>query len=159
MAIYLDDIDYRILQLLQHDSQISTKDIAKEVQLSQTPVYERVRRLEREGYIRGYVALLSPEKLHLGFSVFCHVKLARQTTRDAQEFIRLIKTVPEVTECYALSGSSDYLLKIHAPDMAYYRRLILDVLGGIESIGSMESQFVLSEVKNTTELPLNHIFE
>ncbi|MBD5310782.1 MAG: Lrp/AsnC family transcriptional regulator [Bacteroides sp.] len=155
----LDDIDCRLLELLQNNSNISTKELAREVNLSQTPVYERVRRLEREGYIKQYVALLNAEKLNLGFSVYCHVRLSRQTAKDAHEFIEIIKKVEEVTECYSMSGSTDYLLKIHAPDMAYYRRFVLEVLGNIEAVGSMESQFVMSEVKHTTCLPLSQLSE
>lgn len=155
----IDAIDRKILEKLQANCRLTTKEIAQEVRLSPTPVYERIRRLEREGYIKGYVAILDPEKLDLGFSVFCHVKLARQKTDDAREFVRFIRTVPEVMECYALSGDTDYLLKIHAPNMAYYRHLILDVLGNIDSIGSLDSQFVLSAAKKTTQLPLGHLPE
>lgn len=155
----LDEIDCRLLELLQTNSHISTKELAHEVNLSQTPVYERVRRLEREGYIKQYVALLNAEKLNLGFAVYCHVRLKRQTAKDAHEFIEVIKKVEEVTECYSMSGSTDYLLKIHAPDMAYYRRFVLEVLGNIEAVGSMESHFVMSEVKHTTCLPLSQLSE
>lgn len=150
----LDDIDIALLKMLQQNSRVTTKDLSMAVGLSQTPVYERVKRLEAEGYITNYVALLDADKLHLGFSVYCNVKLARQTTEAAFRFMETIKEIPEVTECYSMAGSTDYLLKIHAPDMAYYRRFVLETLGSIPEIGSIESQFVMSTVKFSTALPI-----
>ncbi|MCM1377918.1 MAG: Lrp/AsnC family transcriptional regulator [Clostridium sp.] len=153
----LDKIDIKLLQCLQNNSRLTTKDLAKEVNLSTTPVYERVKRLENEGYIRRYVAILDPEKLNLGFTVYVYVKLSKQTHQGAKDFIEAIKDLPEVTECYSLAGKFDYMMKLHAPNMRYYRNLVLDVLGSIESVGSVESTFVMHEVKRTTNLPLNQL--
>lgn len=153
----LDRTDIRLLQCLQNNSRLTTKELAQEVHLSTTPVYERVKRLENEGYIRRYVAVLDPEKLNLGFQVYVYVKLSRQTQQGAQDLIDAIKDLPEVTECYSVAGQFDYLLKIHAPHMMYYRQLVLDVLGKIESVSSVESTFVMSEIKRTTALPLNQL--
>lgn len=151
----LDATDLKILQILQQNSQMSTKELASAVNLSTTPVYERVRRLEKEGVIKGYVAMLNPDKLNLGFSVFCNVKLVSHSTDAANEFMDIVRDIPEVVECYSMAGAFDYLLKIYAPDMAYYREFVIEVLGRIKAIGSVTSTFVMSEVKRTTALPLN----
>ena len=93
-------------------------------------------------------AVLDAEKLNQGFVVFCSVKLRRLNRDIAAEFTRIIQDIPEVTECYNISGSYDYLLKIHAPNMKYYQEFILNVLGTIDSLGSLESTFVMAEVKH-----------
>jgi Lrp/AsnC family transcriptional regulator, leucine-responsive regulatory protein len=104
--------------------------------------------LEREGYIKKYIAVLDADKLNQGFVVFCNVKLRRMNKDIAMEFTRIIQNIPEVTECYNISGSYDYLLKIHAPNMKYYQEFIINVLGTIDSLGSLESMFVMDEVKH-----------
>jgi len=154
MTDTLDKIDIKLLQCLQNNSRLTTKELAQEVNLSTTPVYERVKHLEAAGYIKRYVAMLDAEKLNLGLVVYINVKLGRQSHQDAQEFIDVIRDLPEVTECYCVAGRSDYLLKLYAPDMRTYRNLILDVLGKIDAVSSLESTFVMSEVKHTTALPL-----
>ncbi|MBO5613715.1 MAG: Lrp/AsnC family transcriptional regulator [Prevotella sp.] len=144
----LDDTDIKILRCLQQDARLTIKEISREVNLSSTPVFERIKRMEREGYIKRYVTVLDAEKLHKGFIVFCSVKLANINKQVAEEFCETIKDIPEVTECYNISGRNDYLLKVHAPDMKYYQEFILNVLGRIPHLGSLESTFVMEEVKN-----------
>ena len=118
----LDKVDLQILRTLQENARLTTKELAARVSLSSTPVFERLKRLESGGYIKN---------------------------RDiAAEFTRIIQDIPEVTECYNISGSYDYLLKIHAPNMKYYQEFILNVLGTIDSLGSLESTFVMAEVKH-----------
>ena len=141
----LDKTDLQIL---------TTKELAAKVNLSPTPVFERVKRLEANGYIKKYVAVLDPEKLNRGFVVFCSVKLRRLNRDIAAEFTRIVREIPEVTECYNISGDYDYLLKIHAPDMKYYQEFIINVLGTIESMGSLMSTFVMDEVKHEYGIPL-----
>ena len=143
----LDKIDISILKALQQNARITNKDLAAKIHLSPSPVYERLKRLESEGYIERYTAVLNAEKLNLGFIVFCSVKLQRLNTDIAGDFVAKIKEIPEVTECYNVSGEFDYLLKIHAPDMQYYNQFILNVLGRIESLGSIQSSFVMNPVK------------
>lgn len=143
----LDHIDLQILRTLQDNARLTTKELAARVHLSTTPVFERLKRLEAQGYIKKYIAVLDAEKLNRGFLVFCQVKLRRLNKEIAEEFTGIIREIPEVTECYNISGSYDYLLKIHAPDMKYYQEFLLNVLGTIESLGSMESTFVMDEVK------------
>ncbi|WP_295730205.1 Lrp/AsnC family transcriptional regulator [uncultured Muribaculum sp.] len=150
----LDDIDIDILRALQNDARLSTRQLAAKVHRSPTPVFERVKRMEAEGYIRRYLAVLDADKLGRGFVVFCQVKL-RQINRDiASDFVRLVQSLPEVTECYNVSGAFDYLLKIHAPSMTEYRDFVLNKLGAFDLVGSIESTFVMSEIKHDYGIPL-----
>ena len=147
MADNLDETDLQILKTLQRNAKLTTKELAEAVHLTPTPVFERQKRLERQGYIKKYVAILDPEKLGLGLQVFCKVKLKQINHEIADAFTRRIMRIPEVTECYNTSGAYDYLLKVRARDMKQYQEFILTKLGEIESVGSIESTFVMSEVK------------
>ena len=144
----LDKTDLMILRALQQNARLTTKELAAQVHLSTTPVFERQKRLERMGYIRKYVAVLDADKLNRGFIVFCNVKLRRMNRDIAQDFADRIRDTEHVSECYNISGNFDFMLKIHAPDMKAYQEFILNTLGAIESIGSIESTFVMSEIKN-----------
>lgn len=144
----LDKVDLQILRILQENSRLTTKELAAKVSLSSTPVFERLKKLETNGYIKKYIAILDTDKLNQGFMVFCKVKLQRVNYDIATEFARIITDIPEVTECYNISGSFDYLLKIHAPDMKYYQSFILNVLGRIEYLASLESVFVMDVIKH-----------
>lgn len=144
----LDKVDLQILRILQENARLTTKELASQVSLSSTPVFERLKRLESGGYIKKYIAVLDADKLNQGFIVFCNVKLRRMNRDIAAEFTRIVQNIPEVTECYNISGSYDYLLKIHAPNMKYYQEFILNVLGTVDSLGSIESMFVMDEVKH-----------
>lgn len=144
----LDAVDMEILRALQNNARITTKELAAMVNLSTTPVFERVKRLEQRGYIKGYVAVLDAEKLGRGFVVFCSVKMRRIGREIAEDFARVVRSIPEVTECYNISGSYDYLLKIHAPNMKYYQEFVLNILGNIDHLGSLESTFVMDEIKH-----------
>jgi Lrp/AsnC family leucine-responsive transcriptional regulator len=150
----LDKTDLLILRTMQENARLTTKELAAKVNLSSTPVFERLKRLEHQGYIKKYIAVLDAEKMNQGFMVFCTVKLRRMNCDIASEFVRIIRQIPEVTECYNISGSSDYLLKIHAPNMKYYQGFILNVLGKIDSLGSIESMFVMDEVKHEYGIPV-----
>ena len=143
----LDKTDLQILRTLQENARLTTKELAARVSLSSTPVFERLKRLESNGYIKKYVAVLDAEKLNQGFVVFCKVKMQRMNYDIAVSFARIVGEIPEVTECYNISGSFDYLLKVHAPDMKYYQGFVLNVLGRIENLGSVESVFVMDTVK------------
>ncbi|MBR1872575.1 MAG: Lrp/AsnC family transcriptional regulator [Bacteroidales bacterium] len=150
----LDSTDLQILRCLQENARLTTKELAAKVNLSTTPVFERLKRLEREGFIRKYVAVLDAGKLGRGFTVFCSVKLKQMNRDIARDFVSVIKDIPQVAECYNISGEYDYLLKIQSPDMKYYNEFIINVLGSIDSIGSLLSSFVMDEVKNTHGLYL-----
>ena len=132
----LDKTDLQILRILQDNSRLTTKELAARVSLSSTPVFERLKRLESNGYIKKYIAVLDAEKLNQGFVVFCSVRLTRLNKDIASEFTRIIQDIPEVTECYNISGDYDY------------QEFILNVLGTIDSLGSLRSTFVMDEVKH-----------
>lgn len=144
----LDKVDLQILQTLQENSRLTTKELASKVSLSSTPVFERLKRLENNGYIKKYVAILDADKLNQGFIVFCKIKMSKINRDIADNFTDVVKNMPQVTECYNISGSYDYLLKIHAPDMKYYKDFILNSLGRIEYLDSLESVFVMDEIKH-----------
>lgn len=149
-----DSIDLAILRTLQDKAKLTTKELAAAVHLTPTPVFERLKRLERQGIIKKYVAVLDAQKLNRAFVVFCSVKLSRMNHDIALDFTRRIREIPEVTECYNISGDFDYLLKINVQDMAQYQQILLDKLGTIESLGSLKSSFVMDEVKHSYGISL-----
>lgn len=144
----LDHIDKEILRALQKNARITNKDLGQIVNLSTTPVFERVKRLERLGFIKQYATILDEARLNRGFTVFCSVKLRRLNADYAEAFAVMVRNVPEVTECYNISGGFDYMLKVQSPDMEYYRKFILDVIGRHDNIASIESTFVMEEIKH-----------
>ena len=154
MVETLDEIDLQILRTLQKNAKLTTKELAEKVNLTPTPVFERQRRLERKGYIRKYVAILDAERLNQGLLVFCKVKLNHINHEIADQFTHRIQRIPELTECYNTSGQYDYLLKVRASDMKQYQEFVLNKLGTIESVGSIESTFVMSEIKQSYGLNL-----
>ena len=150
----LDKTDLRILKILQENGRITIKELSQKVHLSPTPVFDRVRRMESSGVIERYTTVLNAAKLGQGFIVFCSVKLRRMGKDIANDFVARVKDIPEVAECYNISGDFDYLLKIYAPDMQYYNNFLINTLGTIDSLGSVQSSFVMSEIKNSCGLPL-----
>ncbi|MBQ0127103.1 MAG: Lrp/AsnC family transcriptional regulator [Bacteroidales bacterium] len=145
----IDGTDIKILRLLQQNAKLTTKQLAEQVNLSPTPVFERLKRLESEGYIKKYVAILDADKLGRSFMVFTSVKLKQMTKKVAEEFVRVIRDIPEVTACYNVAGEFDYILVINAPSMSYYNDFVINVLGTVESIGSILSTFVMKEIKQS----------
>lgn len=150
----LDKRDHEILKLLQQDSKMTNKEISLKLDLSVTAVYERIKRLEREGVIASYVALVNPEKVERAFMVFCQIKLIQHTKSYLTSFEAEITRLPEVLECYHVSGEYDYILKVMVKDMAAYREFMVTKLTTLDHIGSTQSTFTISKVKNTTALPL-----
>ena len=144
----LDKVDLQILRTLQENARLTTKELASRVSLSSTPVFERLKRLESNGYIEKYIAVLNADKLNQGFIVFCHVKMSKLNKDIANGFTERVKRIPEVTECYNVSGHYDYLLKIHSPNMKYYQEFVLNVLGTIDNLASLESTFVMDTIKH-----------
>ena len=149
MAEILDETDLQILKTLQKNAKLTTKELADAVHLTPTPVFERQKRLEKKGYIKKYVAVLDPERLGLGLLVFCKVKLKQINHELADSFVRRIQRIPEVTECYNISGAYDYLLKVRVRDMRQYQEFVINKLGDIDTVGSIESTFVMSEEKHS----------
>lgn len=150
----MDTTDRTLLGLLQTNSKQTTKALAMELGLSPTAVYERIRRLERNGVITGYVALVDPAKVARNFRVFCQVKLDQHIQPHVISFEKEVRGLKEVVSCYHLGGEYDYLLEICVADMQAYREFMVNSLTAIGYIGSTHSSFVIHTVKQTTELPL-----
>ena len=150
----LDSIDIKILQQLQKNSRLTIKELGALVQLSPSPVFERMKRLERKGFIKKYVAVLDAEKIEHGFVAFCHLSMKQHSYENAQRIMQAVQDIPEIVECYNISGDYDFMLKIYTKDMKQYQQFILKILGDMDCIGSLHSTFVLGEVKNSYQLPL-----
>lgn len=144
----LDEKDKEILRVLQNNARLTNKELAAKVHLSTTPTYERMKRLERTGYIKQYATILDAQKLNKGFTVFCSVKLRHLNSERAIAFEDMVRDIPEVTECYNISGSFDFMLRVQSPDMRTYQQFLLNVLGRHDNIASLESTFVMEEVKH-----------
>lgn len=144
----LDEKDILLLKALQENARLTNKELAAKVHLSTTPTYERMKRLEQLGFIKQYATILDAGKLNKGFAVFLSVKLKTVNSECAREFTELVNAVPEVTECYNISGSFDYLLRVQAPDMKYYQQFLLNVIGHHENIATIMSTFVMEEIKH-----------
>lgn len=150
----LDLIDKKLLLLLQTDSKKTTKELSLKLNLSVTAVYERIKKMEREGVIDQYVALLNKSKVDKGFVVFCHLKLIQHSQEFLTKFESEVVKLTEVLECFHVSGDYDYILKIVVKDMEAYREFLVSKLTTLQHIGSTHSTFMISEVKNTTIVPV-----
>ena len=151
----LSSLDRKILRLLQHDADLSAAEIAEKVELSQSPCWRRIHRMQEEGLIERKVALLNPQRLGLSMTVFVNVKLSAHGRNNLDEFEQAIVGYPEVLECYSMAGSSDYLLKVMAKDIVAYERFLRDHLLQRPHVQEAHSNIAMSEVKRTTELPLD----
>lgn len=145
----LDNIDITILRALQTNSRLTTKELAAKIHLSTSPAFERQKRLEREGYIKGYMAVVDAEKVGNGILVLCNIRLKQHTEDLIQQFMDAVKNIDEITECFNTSGDYDFLIKVYAKDMKDYQQFMQHTLGRIECVGSLHSVFVIDETKNT----------
>ncbi|MDT0607757.1 Lrp/AsnC family transcriptional regulator [Croceitalea rosinachiae] len=145
-----DETDRKLLSLLQEDCKKTTKQYAHVLNLSTTAIYERIRRLEREGVITSYVALVDKEKINRNFTVLCHVRLVQHTKDNVLRFERQVQQLDEVSECNHISGDYDYILTINVENMAAYREFMVHKLTAIDQIGSTQSAFVINTVKKST---------
>jgi Lrp/AsnC family leucine-responsive transcriptional regulator len=150
----LDETDKKILQKLQKNSKITNKSLSNGLNLSVTAVFERIKRLERNGVISSYVALVKHEKVEKAFMVLTQIKLVQHTKKYVTRFETEVVKLPEVLECYHVSGEYDYILKVLVKDMAAYREFMLTKLTNLEHIGSTQSTFIISPVKSTTAIEL-----
>lgn len=155
IAMKIDDIDIQILNLLQEDSRMTNKELAAAIHLSPTPTFERVKRLEREGYIEKYMAVLNAEKINRGFCAFCYISMKQHSYDNSKRIMEAVQHIPEIVECYNISGNHDFMLKIYVKDMKAYQDFVLRILGDLDCIGSLNSSFVLGEVKNTHKLDID----
>ena len=150
----LDVIDLNILAALQRDSSLTNVELARRVHLSPSPCLARVKALRKAGVIRRYVALVDPEAVGLGVSVFISISLREQNTAALAEFERRIEACDEVMECYLMTGDADYLLRVVVPDIRALERFVLDRLSPIPGVEKIRSSFTLKQVRYKTELPL-----
>jgi len=154
MTIQLSAEDIRILQLLQHDCRLTNKEIADKLGRSATNVHDRVKRLEQEGYIKAYVALLDPTKIGKTLMSFTLVQLERHSQSALNSFKEKASALNEVMECYHMTGEYDFFLKIAVRDMNEYNDFLLNKLSTLSNIRTVQSYFVLSEGKQQTAYPL-----
>jgi Lrp/AsnC family leucine-responsive transcriptional regulator len=148
--IKIDAKDRELLALLQEDSKWTTKEYANRLGLSTTAVYERIKRLEKNGVITKYVALVDRNKVNKAFMVLCHVKLIQHIKDYVIQFEQEVVQLEEVSECHHISGDYDYILKVNVSDMETYREFMVTKLTAIKNIGSTQSSFVINEVKYST---------
>lgn len=153
-SISLDEFDLKILRALQDDADLSMADLGERVGLSHTPCWRRVKKLEEQGFIRGRVMLLDPERLGLPVNVFVEVHLKAHDETSLNAFETAVAAVDEVVECYTVSGEKDFLLRVVVADVASYEQLLKHRLVHLPSVGSLSSTFALRQVKYTTRLPL-----
>lgn len=147
-----DTLDRKLLGLLQEDAKKTNKELAGKLGLSVTAVYERIKKLERAGVISKYVALVKPEKVDRAFTAFCQIKLVQHTKNNVTAFESQVAKLSEVLEVFHVSGEYDYILKVMVRDMEAYREFMLNKLTALDHIGSTQSTFVISPVKNSTVL-------
>ena len=150
----LDNTDRKILRILQNDSTLTVKELAARVHLSASPAFDRQKRLEREGFIKGYHAILDAKKAGNGITVLCHMRLKHHSQVLMDDFMEAIQSIEEITECYNTSGEYDFTLKIQTRDMESYQEFMRTKLGNIDSVGYFHSIFVMKEVKNTHGVPV-----
>jgi DNA-binding Lrp family transcriptional regulator len=150
--IEIDNKDRAILQLLQENAKITVREIAHLVHLSPTPVHERVKRMEDNGVIRQYAALVDYSKVKKGLMVICYVSLKEHNKRSGAKFIKLINELKEVIECYNISGEFDFMLKVVVENMDSYYDFHVNKLSQLENIGQLQSTFVMGIIKQTHQL-------
>lgn len=150
----LDRMDTAILGILQKNGLAKLKDISAAINLSMSPTHDRIKRLEQEGYIQNYVALLDRKKIDLGLIVHCQVTLDKQTRNNFSEFEQIILKFPEVISCSLVSGNFDYYLKLVTKDVETYNKFYQEKLAVLPMVAHINSLFVMDEIKITTEFPL-----
>lgn len=150
----MDDLDKKLLMLLQRDTKKTTKEYALALGLSVTAVYERIKKLEKSGVVGQYVALLDKKKIGRDFMVLCQVKLSQHSKEYILRFEKEVKQFPEILSCFHVSGEYDYILKICVEDMEQYREFMVNKLTTLQHIGSTQSTFVIKEVKESSVFEL-----
>lgn len=157
MSVKLDNIDAKILHVIQKDAALSVAEIADKVGLSSSPCWRRIKRMEEDGIIKQRVTRLSRQKLGLDFEVFVAVKLAMPNKENMEKFEQAIQTMPEVVQCAVVTGAVDYMLRIVTSDMHAYDRFLREKLLSFSLVSDVQSRIALRQAKDTTALPLNLI--
>ena len=150
----LDNTDKAILRYLQQNGKMTIREIAGKLHLSTTPVYERIKRMEKQGVIRKYVALLDATMLERNLTAFVHISLKDHSRTSVDEFVNRAIICEEILECHHISGDSDFMLKVVLRDMEAYNTFVLEKLSVIPNIGKVESRFCLSVRKESVALPI-----
>lgn len=150
----LDKTDLAILRIVQHDSHKTIREIASELNLSTTPIFERLKKLEKAGYIIKSVAILDAKKLDLKLMAFIRLSVSDHSKKAIQSFVKQIIHHPEVLECHHTTGDADFLVKVVLADIEEYNDFLLNKMAGVSNIAKIESSFVLSTGKNTVALPI-----
>ncbi len=150
----LDEIDLKILRILQSESDINISDIGNRVGLSHTPCWRRIRKMEDSGIIAGRVCLVDPEKAGLDVSIFVFVRLAVHSAEVLTAFEKATLSIPQIMQCYTMSGEFDYLLRVVVPSVREYEKAVKGKLLTLPHVGIMNSHFALNEIKNSTCLPI-----
>ncbi|MFK7982107.1 MAG: Lrp/AsnC family transcriptional regulator [Saprospiraceae bacterium] len=154
MELKLDAIDQKLLMLLQQDCRMKIKDLAVQLNLSTTPTFERIKKLERAGIIDSYVAVLNPEKVGKKLNAYVHVFLKEHSKKIVQQFTSMVIEFPEVLECHYVTGGADFILKVLVNNIEEYNHFLLEKLVTIPNIGRTESFLSLSVEKKTTMIEL-----
>lgn len=149
----LDDIDKEILQILQKDSNINIKEIASRLNMTKTPIYERIKRLEKEGVIEKYIAVVNRKKVSKSIIVFLMGSLDVKQFEEIKEFYAAVENVPEIMECYLMGGDTDFVLKVICPSLDNYHDFYSRKIATLPRVGQIKSSFVINEVKRSTVLP------
>jgi Lrp/AsnC family transcriptional regulator len=157
MPYILDKIDSKILAILQKNSNRTTKSIADELGMTTSPIFERIKKLEKEGYIEKYVAVLNNKKIGLKLTVFIGITLQGHTRSYLEKFVKEINNFPEVVECHRVSGNFDYLLKLVVADIEAYETFIISKLTLLPYLGNVQSLITLSTGKETNEIDLSSV--
>jgi DNA-binding Lrp family transcriptional regulator len=157
MSVKLDNIDAKILHVIQNDAALSVAEIADKVGLSSSPCWRRIKRMEEDGIIKQRVTRLSRKKLGLDFEVFVAVKLDMPNKENMEQFERAVQTMPEVVQCAVVTGAVDYMLRIVTSDMHAYDRFLREKLLSFSLVSDVQSRIALRQAKDTTALPLNLI--
>lgn len=150
----LDDTDRAILKILEKDSKTIAKTIAEQLGLTKTPVYERIKRLEQEGFIKKYAAIINKEKVESSITVFSFISLEVQKGAMMDDFLELVNQFPEVVECFVVGGEFDFLLKVIVKNLDAYYTFAKTKIASLPNIGAVKSAFVLKEVKDEIAFPL-----
>lgn len=153
MKISLDATDRQILEMLQEDAKINIKEIAAKLNMTKTPIYERIKRLEKEGVIEKYVTVLNRKKLGSSIIVFLEGSLKVEKFEQADEFFEAVAATPEIIECYLLGGENDFMLKVIAPELDKYHDFYATKIASLPRVGQIKSSFVIKEIKHSMKLP------
>lgn len=154
MTMDLSPQDIKILELLQQNAKLTTQEIAEQINMSQSPCWRRINRLQEEGIISKHTSILDRKKLNMDIVVFATVNLSAQGRSNLETFEQDVQLFPEVIECYTMAGIWDYMLKIVTRDINHYETFVRQQLMSLEHIGEIHSHIAVTEIKNTTELPL-----